>query len=111
MKRQSPLSPTQSSNFAMGRALLMLDVDEKGLDDMDKRILLAIIEKFGGGPVGIDNLAVAVGEQRDTLEEVYEPYLIQEGYLKRTPRGREATRLSYLHFGIQPTGDTQLKML
>ena len=92
-------------------ALLMLDVDERGLDDMDKRILLAIIEKFGGGPVGIENLAVAVGEERDTLEEVYEPYLIQEGYIKRTPRGRQATRLSYDHFGVEPTGDGQLRML
>jgi Holliday junction DNA helicase RuvB len=92
-------------------ALLMLDVDEKGLDEMDKRILLAIIEKFEGGPVGIENLAVVVGEERDTLEEVYEPYLIQEGYLKRTPRGREATRLSYLHFGIEPQSDRQLRML
>jgi Holliday junction DNA helicase RuvB len=92
-------------------ALLMLDVDEKGLDDMDKRIVLAIIEKFNGGPVGIDNLAMVVGEERDTLEEVYEPYLIQEGYIKRTPRGREATTLAYRHFGIDPGEDTQLRIL
>ncbi|RKY68559.1 MAG: Holliday junction branch migration DNA helicase RuvB [Candidatus Latescibacterota bacterium] len=84
------------------RALQRLEVDEKGLDDMDKRILLTIIEKFGGGPVGLNNLAVTVGEEEDTIEEVYEPYLIQQGYLKRTPRGREATELAYQHFGIKP---------
>ncbi|MCD6169572.1 MAG: Holliday junction branch migration DNA helicase RuvB [Candidatus Latescibacteria bacterium] len=84
------------------RALQRLEVDEKGLDDMDKRILLTIIEKFGGGPVGLNNLAVTVGEEEDTIEEVYEPYLIQQGYLKRTPRGREATELAYQHFGIRP---------
>ncbi|MBI4531741.1 MAG: Holliday junction branch migration DNA helicase RuvB [Candidatus Latescibacteria bacterium] len=80
--------------------LRMLDVDEKGLDEMDRRLLLAIIEKFEGGPVGLTNLAAVVGEEPDTLEEVYEPYLIQEGYLKRTPRGREATALAYAHFGL-----------
>lgn len=81
------------------RALRMLQVDEKGLDDMDKRILLAIMDKFNGGPVGLSNLAVVVGEEKDTIEEVYEPYLIQEGYMKRTLRGREATDLTYAHFG------------
>jgi Holliday junction DNA helicase RuvB len=76
-----------------------LEVDELGLDEMDKRILHAIIEKYDGGPVGISTLAVAVGEEAGTLEEVYEPYLIQEGFLKRTPRGREATVLAHNHFG------------
>jgi Holliday junction DNA helicase RuvB len=77
------------------KALAMLEIDENGLDIMDKRILEAVIVKFGGGPVGISSLAVAVGEEPDTLEEVYEPYLIMEGYLKRTSQGRVATELSY----------------
>ena len=93
------------------QALRMLQVDEKGLDDMDKRILLAIIEKFNGGPVGLSNLAVVVGEERDTIEEVYEPYLIQEGYMKRTLRGREATDLAYSHFGRPCPGDPQTRFL
>jgi holliday junction DNA helicase RuvB len=82
-------------------ALLALEVDEHGLDDMDKRILLCLLEKYNGGPVGINTLAVAVGEEAGTIEEVYEPYLIQEGFIKRTPRGREATAMAYTHFGIQ----------
>jgi holliday junction DNA helicase RuvB len=86
-------------------ALEALEVDENGLDEMDKRILLAIIEKFNGGPVGLNNLAVSVGEDAGTLEEVYEPYLIQEGFLMRTPRGREATMQSYRHFGIERRQD------
>ena len=77
----------------------MLGVDAKGLDGMDQRFILSIIEKFGGGPVGIDNLAAAVGEERDTLEDVVEPYLIQQGFIQRTPRGRVATEASYRHFG------------
>lgn len=84
-------------------ALEALDVDEHGLDDMDKRILLTIIEKYNGGPVGIGTIAVAVGEEEGTIEEVYEPYLIQEGFLKRTPRGRIATELAYKHFGLLKT--------
>jgi Holliday junction DNA helicase RuvB len=84
------------------QALAMLEIDENGLDEMDKRILEAIIVKFGGGPVGVNSLAVAVGEEPDTIEEVYEPYLIMEGYLKRTNQGRVATELSYKKFGIQP---------
>jgi Holliday junction DNA helicase RuvB len=80
-------------------SLKALEVDELGLDEMDKRILHTIIDKYNGGPVGISTLAVAVGEEGGTLEEVYEPYLIQEGFLKRTPRGREATVLAYNHFG------------
>jgi Holliday junction DNA helicase RuvB len=83
-------------------SLKALEVDELGLDEMDKRILQAIIEKFSGGPVGLSTLAVAVGEEAGTLEEVYEPYLIQEGFLARTPRGREITELGYKHFGIKP---------
>lgn len=79
-----------------------LDVDEKGLDEMDNRILQTIVEKFGGGPVGITTIATAVGEESETIEEVYEPFLIMEGYLKRTPRGREATDLTYRHLGKKP---------
>lgn len=82
------------------RALAMLEIDENGLDEMDKRILETIIVKFAGGPVGVGSLAVAVGEEPDTLEEVYEPYLIMEGYLKRTAQGRVATELSYRKLGL-----------
>lgn len=82
-------------------ALKMLDVDKLGFDGMDRKILLTIIEKFGGGPVGIETLSAAISEERDTIEDVYEPYLIQEGYIDRTPRGRAATRLAYQHFGIE----------
>ncbi len=81
-------------------ALKMLDVDVLGLDVMDRKLLLAVIEKFSGGPVGIDNLAAAIGEERDTIEDVLEPYLIQQGYLQRTPRGRMATVSAYRHFGL-----------
>jgi Holliday junction DNA helicase RuvB len=81
-------------------ALRMLDVDALGLDVMDRKLLLAVIEKFAGGPVGLDNLAHAVGEETDTIEDVLEPYLIQQGYLQRTPRGRVATLSAYRHFGI-----------
>ncbi len=88
-------------------ALRALEVDQHGLDEMDKRILLCILEKYDGGPVGLNTLAVAVGEEPGTIEEVYEPYLIQEGFLKRTPRGREATRLCYTHFGIAPPRGAQ----
>ena len=83
------------------KALVMLEIDENGLDEMDKRILETVIVKFGGGPVGISSIAVAVGEEPDTLEEVYEPYLIMEGYLKRTPQGRVATELSYKKLGMK----------
>ncbi|HOP97445.1 MAG TPA: Holliday junction branch migration DNA helicase RuvB [Verrucomicrobiota bacterium] len=86
------------------RALALLEIDENGLEEMDKRILEAIIVKFGGGPVGVNSLAVAVGEEPDTLEEVYEPYLIMEGYLNRTPQGRMATELSYRKLGLKPGG-------
>ncbi|MDZ7315574.1 MAG: Holliday junction branch migration DNA helicase RuvB [candidate division KSB1 bacterium] len=79
-------------------ALWRMDVDEGGLDEMDKRIILCIIDKFGGGPVGLNTLAMAIGEESDTIEEVYEPYLVQEGFLQRTPRGRTATDLAFRHF-------------
>jgi Holliday junction DNA helicase RuvB len=82
-------------------ALTMLDVDSLGLDMMDRVLLLAVLEKFGGGPVGVDNLAAAIGEERDTIEDVLEPYLIQQGYLMRTPRGRVATPSAYQHFGLK----------
>lgn len=81
-------------------ALNMLDVDERGLDHQDRRLLLTMIEKFDGGPVGIDNLAAAISEERHTIEDVLEPYLIQQGYIMRTPRGRVVTRHAYLHFGL-----------
>jgi Holliday junction DNA helicase RuvB len=81
-------------------ALKLLEVDERGLDDMDRRMLEAIVVKYGGGPVGLSTIAVVVGEEPDTLEDVYEPYLIQEGFLKRTPRGREATDLAFTHLGL-----------
>jgi len=82
-------------------ALLMLDVDHGGLDIMDRKLLSAIIDKFAGGPVGVDNLAAAIGEARDTIEDVLEPYLIQQGYLQRTPRGRMATAAVYRHLGLE----------
>ena len=87
-------------------ALLALEVDQNGLDDMDNRILLTIIEKFKGGPVGLSTIATACSEEADTIEEVYEPFLIQEGYIKRTARGREATELAYKHLKIVPPGKT-----
>ena len=92
-------------------ALKMLDVDRIGFDVMDRKLLLAIVEKFGGGPVGIDNLAAAIGEERDTIEDVLEPFLIQQGYLQRTPRGRMATASTYRHFGLavpSPSGSAEL---
>ena len=88
-------------------ALKALDVDQNGLDDMDNRILSTIIEKFKGGPVGISTIATACGEEAETIEEVYEPFLIKEGYIKRTSRGREATELAYKHLKIIPPGRTQ----
>jgi Holliday junction DNA helicase RuvB len=76
-------------------------VDNEGFDFMDRKLLLALIDKFMGGPVGLDNLAAAIGEEKDTIEDVLEPYLIQQGYLQRTPRGRMATPRAYAHFGLQ----------
>ena len=83
------------------QALSMLDVDDAGFDYLDRKLLTAVIERFDGGPVGLDNLAAAIGEERDTIEDVLEPYLIQQGFLQRTPRGRIATSLTYRHFGLQ----------
>jgi len=80
----------------------LFNVDSNGFDVQDRRLLQTIIEKFDGGPVGVDNLAAAIGEERGTIEDVLEPYLIQQGYLMRTPRGRVATRNTYLHFGLAP---------
>lgn len=91
-------------------SLQQLDVDEKGLDEMDKRILTTIITKFRGGPVGINTLALAVGEESGTLEEVYEPFLVQQGFLNRTPRGRVATEHAYEHFGLVPNTPGQEKL-
>ena len=87
------------------RAMDMLDVDNEGFDFMDRKLLLAVIDKFMGGPVGLDNLAAAIGEEKDTIEDVLEPYLIQQGYLQRTPRGRIATQRAYVHFGLERPTD------
>ncbi|MEW6332712.1 MAG: Holliday junction branch migration DNA helicase RuvB [Thermodesulfobacteriota bacterium] len=92
-------------------ALEMFEVDQKGFDHMDRTILLTVIDKFDGGPVGIDNLSSAIGEERTTIEDVYEPFLIQEGYLQRTARGRIATRRAYMHFGRKWMGGAQTELL
>jgi Holliday junction DNA helicase RuvB len=89
-------------------ALDLLQVDAEGLDRLDREILRAICEKFGGGPVGLSTLAVAVGEEQDTIEDVYEPYLLQRGLIERTPRGRAATRRAYAHLGLEPPGPLAL---
>ena len=83
-------------------ALNMLNVDDLGFDHMDRTMMLAIIERFKGGPVGVDNLAAAISEQRETIEDVLEPYLIQQGFIMRTPRGRVVTDLAYEHFDLMP---------
>ncbi len=92
-------------------AMKRLEVDEKGFDHMDRRLLLTIIDKFEGGPVGLDTLAAALNEEKDTLEDVYEPFLIQEGFLDRTPRGRQATRLCYEYFGRKRPLSVQERLL
>jgi Holliday junction DNA helicase RuvB len=92
-------------------AMKRLEVDEQGFDEMDRRLLLLIIDKFEGGPVGIETLAAALSEEKDTIEDVYEPYLIQEGFLDRTPRGRQATRLSYEYFGRKKPSSMQERLL
>ena len=84
-----------------GQALDMLDVDKQGFDYMDRKLLMALLDKFMGGPVGLDNLAAAIGEEKETIEDVIEPFLIQQGFLQRTPRGRMATPRAYLHFGFE----------
>jgi Holliday junction DNA helicase RuvB len=83
-------------------ALKMLDVDPQGFDVMDRKLLEAVIHRFDGGPVGLDNIAASIGEERDTIEDVIEPYLIQQGFLQRTPRGRIATLAAYRHLGVTP---------
>jgi holliday junction DNA helicase RuvB len=88
------------------KALAMLDVDPQGLDIMDRKMLEAVIHRFDGGPVGLDNIAASIGEERDTIEDVIEPYLIQQGYLQRTPRGRIATLAAYRHLGVVPPKDS-----
>lgn len=93
------------------KALSMLEVDEKGFDQMDRKLMLTIIDKFNGGPVGLDTLSAAVSEQRDTIEDVYEPFLIQCGYIERTQRGRMATELAYTHFNIERKKEKQEKLL
>ena len=103
LRRVRDFAQVRANGFIDGKvavdALAMLEVDQCGFDHMDRTILLTIIDKFNGGPVGIENLAAAIGEEKTTLEDVYEPYLIQEGYLLRTARGRIASKMAYLHFG------------
>ncbi len=110
LRRVRDYAEVKASGHASGAvadaALLMLDVDRAGLDVMDRKLLSAVVEKFMGGPVGLDNLAAAIGEERDTIEDVLEPYLIQQGYLQRTPRGRIATPLAYRHLGVVPPSAT-----
>ncbi|MEE9342109.1 MAG: Holliday junction branch migration DNA helicase RuvB [Gammaproteobacteria bacterium] len=89
----------------VNQAMVMLEVDDQGFDSQDRRVLLTIIEKFGGGPVGLDNIAAAIGEERGTIEDVVEPYLIQQGFIMRTPRGRIATPHAYRQFGLKPPSD------
>jgi Holliday junction DNA helicase RuvB len=93
---------------AAAAALDLLEVDHEGLDRLDREILRAICEKFGGGPVGLSTLAVAVGEEQDTIEDVYEPYLLQRGLIERTPRGRAATKRAFEHLGLEPQGPLRL---
>ena len=97
---------------AVARAALdMLKVDQAGLDHMDRRLILALIEKFEGGPVGVESLAAAIGEERGTIEDVIEPYLIQQGYMMRTPRGRMVTSQAYTHFGLGRNGQSEIDLL
>jgi Holliday junction DNA helicase RuvB len=93
-------------------ALQMLDVDPQGLDVMDRKLLEAVVHRFDGGPVGLDNIAASIGEERDTIEDVIEPFLIQQGYLQRTPRGRVATLSAYRHLGVTaPQGSNADRLL
>jgi holliday junction DNA helicase RuvB len=96
------------TEFVAGAALDLLEVDHEGLDRLDREILRAICEKFGGGPVGLSTLAVSVSEEQDTIEDVYEPYLLQRGLIQRTPRGRAATRRAFRHLGLEPPGPLSL---
>lgn len=97
-------APGDVCSEVAGAALDMLDVDKVGFDYMDRKLLEAIIDKFNGGPVGLDNLAAAIGEEKETIEDVIEPYLIQQGFLQRTPRGRVASNRAYQHLGFKPNG-------
>jgi len=97
------------TKYIAHKALKMLDVDELGLDDMDKKLITTIIKNYNGGPVGLKTLSMAVGEDPGTIEEIYEPYLVQQGFLKRTLRGREVTDLAYKHFGLEKSGKIKLK--
>jgi Holliday junction DNA helicase RuvB len=101
----------EATRIVADAALTMLDVDAQGLDVMDRKLLMTVIEKFMGGPVGVDNLATAIGEERDTIEDVLEPFLIQQGYLQRTARGRVATANAYAHFGLVQPRNAQTKEL
>jgi Holliday junction DNA helicase RuvB len=93
-------------------SMALLNLDERGLDDLDRQILRTIIDKFRGGPVGIETIAASIGEESQTIEEVYEPYLLQEGFMQRTRRGREVTDAAYNHLGIEPTsGNRQQKLI
>ncbi|MDQ3262342.1 MAG: Holliday junction branch migration DNA helicase RuvB [Myxococcota bacterium] len=92
-------------------ALKRLEIDEAGLDPMDRKILLTVMEKFGGGPVGVETIAAAVGEERETVEDVYEPFLLQQGFIHRTPRGRMATHMAYQYFGKKPPAGSQGSLL
>ena len=94
-----------------GQALQLLEVDTQGLDKMDRLLLLTIIDKFGGGPVGLETLAASINEEKETIEDVYEPFLLQSGYIARTPRGRTATALAYRHLQRQPPDDGQPRLL
>jgi len=111
LKRVRDFVQVRGDGFIDGKmavaALEMFEVDHKGFDHMDRKILLTLIDKFGGGPVGIDNLSSAIGEEKTTIEDIYEPFLIQEGYLQRTARGRIATKIAYEHFGKPWTAGDQ----
>jgi Holliday junction DNA helicase RuvB len=111
LKRVRDFVQVRGDGFIDGKmaiaALEMFEVDHKGFDHMDRKILLTLIDKFGGGPVGIDNLSSAIGEEKTTIEDIYEPFLIQEGYLQRTARGRIATKMAYEHFGKLWTAGNQ----
>jgi Holliday junction DNA helicase RuvB len=112
LKRVRDYAEVRHSGVVTGdvatEALDLLQVDEEGLDRLDREILMAICDKFGGGPVGLSTLSVAVGEERDTIEDVYEPYLLQRGFIERTPRGRAATKRAFAHLGLQPPGPLAL---
>jgi Holliday junction DNA helicase RuvB len=102
---------TQICQSISSEALELFEVDHKGLDPMDRKLLKLIIDKFEGGPVGIESLSAALGEERDTLEDVYEPYLLQEGFIQRTPRGRTATKQAYDHLGVEYREDSAKRQL